>query len=135
MGNKTVSTQFYLFIFLIYLTFFGQVYICTINKMLMNLKGTTLGERLRELRDSRNLMQREVGAIIEVDGTFISKIEKNEKPINRKHLKKLSNFFEVDEDELQALWLADKLRLIIKNEILGQQAIEIVYNDFKKTTA
>lgn len=101
----------------------------------MNLKGTTLGERLRELRDSRNLMQREVGAIIEVDGTFISKIEKNEKPINRKHLKKLSNFFEVDEDELQALWLADKLRLIIKNEILGQQAIEIVYNDFKKTTA
>lgn len=101
----------------------------------MNLKGTTLGERLRELRDSRNLMQREVGAIIEVDGTFISKIEKNEKPINRKHLKKLSNFFEVDEDELQALWLADKLRLIIKNEILGQQAIEIVYNDYKKTTA
>lgn len=101
----------------------------------MNLKGTTLGERLRELRDSRNLMQREVGAIIEVDGTFISKIEKNEKPINRKHLKKLSKFFEVDEDELQALWLADKLRLIIKNEILGQQAIEIVYNDFKKTTA
>jgi transcriptional regulator with XRE-family HTH domain len=98
----------------------------------MNLKSTTLGERLRELRDSRNLMQREVGAIIEVDGTFISKIEKNEKPINRKHLKKLSNFFDVDEDELQALWLADKLRFIIKNEILGQQAIQLVYNDFKK---
>jgi len=91
----------------------------------------TLGERLRELRESRNLMQREVGAIIEVDGAFISKIESNEKPINRNHLQKLSAFFDVIEDELQALWLADKIRLIIKNEKLGQKAIQIVFNDFK----
>lgn len=98
----------------------------------MNYKSTTLGERLRELRDSRNLMQREVGAIIEVDGAFISKVEKNEKPINRKHLEKLSRFFNIDESELHSLWLADKIRAILKNEVYASQAISIICKEFNK---
>ncbi len=92
----------------------------------------TLGDKLRQLRDEKNLMQREVGAVIEVDGAFISKVENNEKPINRKHLATLSKFFKVPEDELQTLWLADKIRLIIKEEKLGKQAIQIVFNDFNQ---
>jgi transcriptional regulator with XRE-family HTH domain len=52
----------------------------------------TLGDKLRQLRDEKNLMQREVGSVIEVDGAFISKVENNEKPINRKHLTTLSKF-------------------------------------------
>ena len=92
----------------------------------------TLGDKLRQLRDEKNLMQREVGAVIEVDGAFISKVENNEKPINRKHLTTLSKFFKVQEDDLQTLWLADKIRLIIKEEKLGKQAIQIVFNDFNQ---
>lgn len=92
----------------------------------------TLGDKLRQLRDEKNLMQREVGAVIEVDGAFISKVENSEKPINRKHLATLSKFFKVQEDELQTLWLADKIRLIIKEEKLGEQAIQIVFNDFNQ---
>tara|TARA_R110002033_G_scaffold135194_1_gene174800 strand:- start:11660 stop:11965 length:306 start_codon:yes stop_codon:yes gene_type:complete len=91
----------------------------------------TLGDKLRQLRDEKNLMQREVGAVIEVDGAFISKVENNEKPINRKHLATLSKFFKVQEDELQTLWLADKIRLLIDNEPLGKKAIQIVLTDFK----
>lgn len=91
----------------------------------------TLGDKLRQLRDEKQLMQREVGAIIDVDGAFISKVENNEKPINRKHLATLSNFFNVQEDELQTLWLADKIRLIINEEKLGKQAIKIVLTDFQ----
>lgn len=92
----------------------------------------TLGDKLRQLRDEKNLMQREVGAVIEVDGAFISKVENNEKPINRKHLATLSKFFKIQEDELQTLWLADKIRLIIREEKLGKQAIQIVFNDFNQ---
>lgn len=90
----------------------------------------TLGDKLRQLRDEKNLMQREVGAIIEVDGAFISKVENNEKPINRKHLATLSKFFKVQEDELQALWIADKIRLFIKDETLGKKALQIILTDF-----
>ena len=77
----------------------------------------TLGDKLRQLRDEKNLMQREVGALIEVDGAFISKVENNEKPLNRKHLTKLSEFFNTSETELQILWLSDKIKMIIKEHI------------------
>lgn len=97
-----------------------------------NSHSITLGDKLRQLRDKKNLMQREVGAVIEVDGAFISKVENNEKPINRKHLATLSKFFKIQEDELQTLWLADKIRLIIREEKLGKQAIQIVFNDFNQ---
>jgi transcriptional regulator with XRE-family HTH domain len=97
----------------------------------MNLKNTTLGERLRELRRKRNLRQREVGAVIEVDGAFISKIEKNEKPINRGHLEKLSKFFNIEEKELQTLWVADRIRGLLINEQYAKDAISIIYNEFK----
>ncbi len=91
----------------------------------------TLGSLLRELRESKNLKQREVGSLIEVDGAFISKIEHNDKTINRNHLNKLSKFFNVSEDELQTLWLADKVRLVIKDEKFGKPAIEKVLNELK----
>ena len=93
-------------------------------------QNNTLGDKLRQLRDERNLMQREVGTVIEVDGAFISKIENNEKPINRKHLVTLSKFFNVPEEELQILWLTDKIRFFIKEEPLGAKALQIILTDF-----
>src|SRR5690606_27960700 len=92
----------------------------------------TLGDKLRQLRDENNLMQREVGAVIEVDGAFISKVENNEKPINRKHLATLSKFFKVQEDELQTLWLADKIYNMTQSEPTALESLNIVINRIKR---
>ncbi len=89
----------------------------------------TLGDRIRQLRATKNLMQREVGNVIDVDGAFISKVENNEKPLNRKHLTTLSRFFNVSVDELETLWLADKIRLLIKDEKNGIKAIQSILKD------
>lgn len=92
----------------------------------------TLGEKLRQLREAKNLMQRQIGALIEVDGAFISKIENNDKPINRQHLKKLSNYFNVKLEELETLWLADKIDNIIEDEETAELAIKEVQYRLKK---
>ena len=92
----------------------------------------TLGDKLRRLRDQKNLMQREVGAVIDLDGAFISKVENNEKPINRKHLATLSIFFNIPEEELQTLWLADKIYKMTHKEATGLQSLEIVINSLKQ---
>ena len=76
-------------------------------------------------------MQREVGAVIEVDGAMISKVENNEKPINRKHLTKLSKFFKVPEEELQKLWLADKIYNMTRLEPTALESILTVMNRIK----
>lgn len=92
----------------------------------------TLGEKLKQLRDEKHLMQREVGNVIDVDGAFISKVENNEKPINRKHLSTLSKFFDVPEDELQTLWLADKVRLILDGEPFALSALKMIIKDLER---
>lgn len=92
----------------------------------------TLGDKLRQLRDAKNLMQREVGAVIKVDGAFISKVENSEKPINRKHLATLSKFFKVQEDELQTLWLADKIYNLTHSEPTAIKSLKTVFNRIKE---
>lgn len=92
----------------------------------------TLGNKIKELRENKGLMQREVGSIINVDGAFISKIESGEKQISRHHLPTLSNYFSVNIEELETLWLTDKLYNIIKNEILGKKVIEIIHKELNK---
>ena len=94
----------------------------------------TFGEKLRELRESKNLMQRQVGALIEVDGAFISKIENNDKPIKRQHLKTLSEYFNIELAELETLWLADKIQHVIENEENAESAVELVQNRLKEKT-
>ncbi|WP_418514104.1 helix-turn-helix domain-containing protein [Corallibacter sp.] len=86
----------------------------------------TLGDKLKRLRESKGLVQREVGAVIGLDGTFISQVERSKKPINRKHLKSLASFFSTDEAELQMLWLSDKIYHIIEKEKTAKKSIQNV---------
>jgi len=86
----------------------------------------TFGKKLKELREGKGLAQRQIGAKIEVDGAFISKVEKGEKRINRKHLKKLSELFDVQLSELETLWLADKVFAIVKDEDEAKSVIKEV---------
>jgi transcriptional regulator with XRE-family HTH domain len=88
----------------------------------------TLGEKLRVLREAHNLMQRQVGALIDAYDAFISRIENNDKPINRKYLKKFSKRFKVNLQELETLWLADKIQQIIKEEQNAQMVITEIQN-------
>jgi transcriptional regulator with XRE-family HTH domain len=84
-----------------------------------------LGQKLKELRESKGLVQRQIAAELEVDTAYISKLENNEKPFSRNHLKKLSELFNYSEDELIAFWLADKLFSVVKDERLGLRSLEI----------
>lgn len=85
-----------------------------------------LSEKLKQLRESNGLVQRQVAALLEVDTAYISKIENNEKPVSRIHLEKLSKLFNVGSEELLTLWLADKIFDLIKNEEFAAEAFKIV---------
>lgn len=107
--------------FLVYLTIKGQ----DLNRF------TMLGQKLRELREAKGLVQRQIAAELEVDTAYVSKIESNEKPVSRQHLKKLSILLGISEDELLTLWLADKLYDIAKEEEVGLKAIEAAEVELK----
>ena len=84
-----------------------------------------LGEKLRELREAKSLMQRELAASLEVDTAYISKLENNEKSVSRSYLKKLAVLLNYPEDDLLTLWLADKIHKLVKDEAMALQAMEL----------
>jgi transcriptional regulator with XRE-family HTH domain len=94
---------------------------------------TMLGQKLRELREAKGLVQRQVAAELEVDTAYVSKIETNEKPVSRQHLKKLSVLLGIAEDELLILWLADKVYDVVKDEEVAIKAMHVAEDHVLKT--
>lgn len=82
-----------------------------------------LGEKLRQCREAKGLLQREVAAKLQVDSAYISKVENDEKLVSRIHLNKLAKLFGTTESELLTLWLAEKVFEVVKDEPVGIQAI------------
>ncbi len=77
---------------------------------------TMLGVKLKELRESKSLLQRQVAAVLGVDTAYVSKIENNEKPISDENLEKLAKLFDFPLSELFKIKLADKFDKLIDKD-------------------
>jgi len=85
----------------------------------------TIGKRIKELRESSGLLQRELAAKLNIGEGFLSKVENDQKLLKRDDLMILSRLFNVDLSELETLWLANKLYDLIKNENNGLNALKV----------
>jgi transcriptional regulator with XRE-family HTH domain len=90
-----------------------------------------LGEKIKALREQKGISQRELGAHIEVDAAFMSKVEKGEKPMSRKHLAVVASVLDTDEDYLLKLWLADKVYRVIEDEADSVQILKLAEEKIK----
>ena len=90
-----------------------------------------LGEKLKELRESKGLLQRQVAAELELDTAYISKMENNDKPVSKSHLKALAKVYELSESELMPYWLGEKVLNVLENNEHSIQAINLVLNNIK----
>ena len=84
-----------------------------------------IGQVLRELRESKGLLLRQVGAELSIDPTILSKIERNGRMPTKIQVRALAKFFREQENEIIIAWLSDKLVYEIENEELGLQAIKV----------
>ncbi|MEX2335709.1 MAG: helix-turn-helix transcriptional regulator [Fulvivirga sp.] len=91
-----------------------------------------LGNKIRELRETKGLLLRQVAANIEVDTALVSKLERGERKAHREQISKIADFLQVREDELFLLWLADKIMDDIQDEPQALEALKFVEHQFKK---
>lgn len=75
-----------------------------------------IGTKIRELREERGLLLRQVAATLEIDTATLSKMEREVKTLRKEHLQKLANIYGIDVAQLIAIWLADKLINILEGE-------------------
>ena len=84
------------------------------------------GNKIKELRDKHEVLQRQLAAYLEIDTPMFSKIERGDRRAKRCQVILLAKYFQVDEKVMLTLWLADKvLDALEGEEDLCLDAIEI----------
>jgi len=91
----------------------------------------TLGQKIKELRESNGMLQRQLAAKLEMGDAYLSKIEHDQKCLKREHLKSLSKIFNCPIKELESLWLGTKIYEIVKNEESALTALRVAEEKIK----
>lgn len=83
-----------------------------------------LGQKIKELREAKGLLLRQVAACLEIDTAQMSKLERGERVAKREQISQLANLFEVEENLLLTIWLSDKVLKVLSGETLASQALK-----------
>lgn len=85
-----------------------------------------LGKRIKELREEKHLLQRQLAAELEIDSPMFSKIERGDRKAKREQVLHLARLLEADVDELLTLWLAGQVYELIEDEAVAKEVLEFV---------
>lgn len=91
------------------------------------------GEHIRQLREQRGLLQKHIVGKLDIDTPMLSKIERGERRAKREQVLQLAEIFNVDQNELITLWLADKVYEVIKDEDVASNALKVAEKEYKYT--
>ena len=89
------------------------------------------GSLIRLKREEKGMLLRQVSAKLDVDTALMSKIERGERAAKKELVAKLARILAIDKEELMALWLADKIAMIIDNESQAERALNIALTQLK----
>jgi len=90
-------------------------------------------EKIRQLREERQLFQRQVSAFLEIDNALYCKIERGDRLAKREQVTAIAKFLLIDKNELLTLWLADKILGLIENEVqIADDALNIAKESINK---
>jgi len=85
----------------------------------------TIGEKLRQLRESKELPLRKVSALLDIDVAILSKMERGERKLTKDIVLKLADIYGHNSEELLVLFLSDKIMYEIQDEDLGVKALKV----------
>ena len=89
-------------------------------------------EKIKDLRLHSQLPQRKLAAALDIDTATYCKIEKGERKAQKEQVELLASVFEVDEKELLALWLADKVTDIVSdNGQIARNALSLAVENLE----
>ena len=91
------------------------------------------GERIKELRESQGLLQRQLAADLEIDTPMFSKIERGERKAKREQVEQLAELLHTDKTQLLSLWLANQIFDFVKDEAFASDSLHMVIDWIKNT--
>ena len=91
----------------------------------------SIGTTLRELRERKGLLLRELGAKLAINLTILSKIERDERMPTNEQIKALAEFYKERKNEVIIAWLSDKVVYEVAHEHLALKALQVAEEKVK----
>jgi len=85
----------------------------------------TIGEKLRHIREEKQLPLRKVAALLDIDVAILSKMERGERKITKEVVLKLADIYGYNANDLLVSFLSDKILYEIQDEDLGIEALKV----------
>jgi transcriptional regulator with XRE-family HTH domain len=91
----------------------------------------SFGEHIRFLRESLELPLRKVAAVLDIDPSTLSKIERGERSANKDMLPRLAELFKESEEELGLILMSDKVAYELMEENNPHEILRVAEEKIK----
>lgn len=88
-------------------------------------KTKSIGELIRKLREQEELPLRKIAALLDIDTSFLSKIERNERRATKEQIIKLTEIFRVDKNFLLVPYLSEIIYHQIGEEDCAVEVLKV----------
>lgn len=97
----------------------------------------SLGDYIRQLREKAEMPLRKLAALLDIDQSTLSKLERGERPVNRQILPVIAKTFMIDEKELIIKFMSKQVAYQLADEKYAKDILiaaeeEIKYNSKSK---
>jgi len=98
------------------------------------MQSENIGEYIRQLREKENMPLRKLAAILDIDQSTLSKLERGERPVNRQMLPIIAKTFNIDEKEIVIKFMSKQVAYQLADEKYAKDILiaaeeEIKYNN------
>lgn len=98
------------------------------------MKEENLGVYIRQLRENANMPLRKLSALLDIDQSTLSKLERGERPITRQMLPIIAKTFNVDEKELVVKFMSKQVAYQLVDEKYIKDILLAVEQEIKYLT-
>jgi transcriptional regulator with XRE-family HTH domain len=100
------------------------------SRIKMTIK-ESFGEHMRKLREEYGLPLRKVAAVLDIDPSTLSKIERGERSANKEMIPILAELFKEDIETLCLILLSDKVAYDLKDEENSNEILKVAERKIK----
>ena len=94
-------------------------------------KTMTTGELIREKREQKGFLLRDISTQIGIDTAILSKIERGERRATKEQISKLADILEIERSLILTQYLSEKILYEIQNEDFGIEALKVAEQTIK----
>lgn len=92
---------------------------------------STVGQKLRELREQAGLSLRKAAVLADVDIAILSKMERGERKLSKEIILKLALLYNAKSDPLIVGYLSEKVMYELRDEEFGLEALKLAEEQLK----